>query len=105
MSVYSTPYNYICLTLFYSVVSDGKVALNYGDSYNLVSTRGFSKTKLLRFKHTRNTSNTAHANSLSQQSVFTQATHLTQPAHSVNATYHIIQSTVFPWAVLDVLLV
>ena len=68
-----------------------------------------------QIKHTSNTSNTAHANtahantghanSLSQQSVFAQATHLTQPAHSVHATYHIIQSTVFPWAVLDVLLV
>ena len=52
----------ICLTLFYSVESDGKVDLNYGDSHNLVSTGGFSKTKLLRFEHTSNTSNTAHAN-------------------------------------------
>ena len=60
--MYSTPYNYICLTLFYSVESDGKVAPNYGDSHNLISTGGFSKTKLLRFEHTRNTSNTAHAN-------------------------------------------
>ena len=33
---------YICLTLFYSVGSDGKVALNYGDLHNLVSTGGFS---------------------------------------------------------------
>ena len=48
--------------VFYRVAVIQAEVCNHGPEHNLVSTGGFSKTKLLRFEHTSNTSNTAHAN-------------------------------------------